>query len=69
MSASFFSAEATCGEALGQFLCPFGRLTELCLNYQFDINSYLPIVHDVGYLIVDFGLIVICHLLHSVFSE
>lgn len=34
VSASFFSAEATCGEALGQFLCPFGRLTELCWNYR-----------------------------------
>ena len=69
VSASFFSAEATCGEALGQFLRPFGRLTELCWNYQFNVNFYLPIVHDVGYLIVDFGLIRICHLLHSVFSE
>ena len=66
VSASFFSAEATYGEALGQFICPFERGPQSCLNYQFDINCYLPFVENVDNPMVDFGLIIICHLLHSV---
>ncbi len=69
VSASFFSTEAAYGEALGQFLCPFDRGPKFCWNYQFDIECYLPFFHEVDNLMVDFGLIIICHLLHSVFFE